>query len=37
MRRAIAFHLAGLVEDDAAIPDPSGPGVYVERTTSTAA
>jgi predicted RNase H-like HicB family nuclease len=37
MRRAIAFHLAGLAEDGAEVPDPSGPGVYVERTTSTAA
>jgi len=37
MRRAIAFHLAGLAEDGADIPDPSGPGVYVERTTLTAA
>src|SRR3954462_11138122 len=37
MRRAIAFHLAGLAEDGAEIPDPSGPGVYVERTTLTAA
>lgn len=37
MRRAIAFHLEGLAEDDAEIPDPSGPGVYVERNTPTAA
>jgi predicted RNA binding protein YcfA (HicA-like mRNA interferase family) len=27
MRRAIAFHLAGLAEDGAEIPSPSGPGV----------
>jgi len=31
MRAAIGFHLKGLVEDGAAIPEPSGPGVYVER------
>jgi predicted RNase H-like HicB family nuclease len=31
MRAAIAFHLEGLVEDGAVIPEPSGPGVYVER------
>ena len=34
MRAAIAFHLAGLVEDDEPLPEPSGPGVYVERTTA---
>jgi hypothetical protein len=32
-----AFHLEGLAEDGDAIPDPTGPGVYVERTTQTAA
>src|SRR5215217_5576719 len=37
MRRAIASHLEGLAEDGATIPGPSGPGVYVERTTLTAA
>jgi len=37
MRAAIAFHLEGLAEDGVAIPDPTGPGVYVERTTRTAA
>jgi predicted RNase H-like HicB family nuclease len=37
MRRAIAFHLEGLADDGAEIPDPSGPGVCVERTTLTAA
>src|SRR6266508_3263019 len=31
MRAAIAFHLEGLVEDGGQIPEPSGPGVYVER------
>jgi hypothetical protein len=30
MRAAIAFHLEGLVKDGARIPEPSGPGVYVE-------
>jgi hypothetical protein len=34
MRAAIAFHLAGLVEDGEPRPEPSGPGVYVERTTA---
>ena len=37
MRAAIAFHLEGLAEDGDVIPDPSGPGVYVERTTLNAA
>jgi predicted RNase H-like HicB family nuclease len=37
MRAAIAFHLEGLAEDGAEIPDPSGPGVYVERKTPAAA
>ncbi len=37
MRSAIAFHLEGLAEDGDVIPDPTGPGVYVERTTRTAA
>lgn len=37
MRSAIAFHLEGLAHDAAVIPEPSGPGVYVERTTRTAA
>jgi predicted RNase H-like HicB family nuclease len=31
MRAAIVFHLEGLGEDGARIPEPSGPGVYVER------
>jgi len=31
MRAAIAFHLEGIAEDGGAIPEPSGPGVYVER------
>jgi predicted RNase H-like HicB family nuclease len=37
MRAAIALHLEGLAEDGQAVPEPSGPGVYVERTTRTAA
>jgi predicted RNase H-like HicB family nuclease len=37
MRAAIAFHLAGLAADGEAVPEPSGPGVYVERTPLTAA
>lgn len=31
MRAAIAFHVEGLAEDGAPVPEPSGPGVYVER------
>jgi len=34
MRAAIAFHLAGLVKEGEPLPEPSGPGVYVERTTA---
>jgi predicted RNase H-like HicB family nuclease len=37
MRAAIVLHLEGLAEDGQTIPDASGPGVYVERTTQTAA
>jgi predicted RNase H-like HicB family nuclease len=37
MRQAIAFHLEGLAADDAPLPDPSGPGVYVERKPRAAA
>jgi predicted RNase H-like HicB family nuclease len=36
MRAAIALHLEGLSEDGAPIPEPSGPGVYVERATAVA-
>ena len=32
MRAAIALHLEGLATDGESIPEPSGPGVYVERT-----
>ena len=37
MRAAIALHLEGLEDDGQSMPAPSGPGVYVERTTRTAA
>ncbi len=37
MRTAIAFHLEGLAEDGLALPEPSGPGVYVERNAPAAA
>ena len=37
MRGAIAFHLEGLAADGASIPEPSGPGVYVERKPRAAA
>jgi predicted RNase H-like HicB family nuclease len=37
MRAAISMHLEGLAADDSPIPDPSGPGVYVERTVRAAA
>jgi predicted RNase H-like HicB family nuclease len=33
MPAAIAFHLEGLAQDGDPIPEPSGPGVYVERAT----
>lgn len=36
MRAAIALHLEGLAEDDEPIPEPSGPGVYVERAAAVA-
>ena len=31
MREAISFHLDGLAVDEAPIPAPRGPGVYVEH------
>lgn len=37
MRGAIAFHLEGLAEDGEPIPEPSGPGVYIERKPRAAA
>jgi len=30
MREAIAFHLEGIAKDGEALPEASGPGVYVE-------
>lgn len=30
MREAIALHLEGMAEDGDPIPEPSGPGVYVD-------
>ena len=36
MRAAITLHLEGLAEDGEPIPQPSGPGVYVERATAVA-
>ena len=30
MRSALAFHLEGMLEDGEEIPEPFGPGVYVE-------
>lgn len=32
MHGAIAFHLEGLAEDGDPIPEPTGPGIYVERS-----
>jgi predicted RNase H-like HicB family nuclease len=32
MRSALAAHLQLMGEDGDAIPEPSGPGVYIERT-----
>ncbi|HYU60436.1 MAG TPA: type II toxin-antitoxin system HicB family antitoxin [Solirubrobacterales bacterium] len=32
MREAIAFHLEGLAEEGYPIPEPTGPGIYVERS-----
>ncbi len=37
MREAITFHLEGIAEDGEAIPEPTGPGVYVEHTPAAAA
>jgi predicted RNase H-like HicB family nuclease len=31
MRAALALHLEGLASDGEPLPEPSGPGVYVER------
>ena len=37
MRSAIAFHLAGIDSDGEALPEPTGPGVYVEMRPQAAA
>ena len=37
MRSAIAFHLAGIDADGEALPEPTGPGVYVEMRPQAAA
>jgi predicted RNase H-like HicB family nuclease len=37
MRGAIAFHLEGMTEDGEPLPEPSGPGVYVDRESPAAA
>jgi predicted RNase H-like HicB family nuclease len=36
MRAAIAFHLEGLADGGDPIPEPSGPGVYIERAAAVA-
>jgi len=37
MREAIAFHLEGLATDGDPLPEPSGPGVYIEQHAPAAA
>jgi predicted RNase H-like HicB family nuclease len=37
MREAIALHLEAMAADGDSIPEPTGPGVYVERSSMTAA
>jgi len=37
MRAAIAFHLEGLAADGDPIPEPTGPGVYIEQHAPAAA
>ncbi len=37
MREAIAFHLEGLAADGETIPEPTGPGVYIEQHATAAA
>jgi predicted RNase H-like HicB family nuclease len=32
MRSALGFHLESMVKDGEALPEPSGPGVYIELT-----
>jgi predicted RNase H-like HicB family nuclease len=36
MRAAIALHLEGLTEDGEPMPEPTGPGVYIERAAAVA-
>ena len=36
MREAVAFHLEGLAADGDPIPEPTGPGVYVEQNSAAA-
>ena len=37
MRDAIAGHLEVMLEHDETLPEPTGPGVYIERTAAAAA
>ncbi len=37
MREAIAFHLQGLAADGDPVPEPTGPGVYIEQHAAAAA
>ncbi len=37
MREAIEFHLEGLAVDGDPIPEPTGPGVYIEQHAAAAA
>jgi predicted RNase H-like HicB family nuclease len=37
MREAIVFHLEGLAEGGDLIPEPTGPGVYIEQHAAAAA
>lgn len=37
MREAIAFHLEGLADGGDPIPEPTGPGVYIEQHAAAAA
>lgn len=37
MREAIAFHLEGLAAEDDPVPEPTGPGVYIEQHAAAAA
>jgi predicted RNase H-like HicB family nuclease len=36
MREAIAFHIEGLAADGDPIPEPTGPGVYIEQNSAAA-